>query len=259
MSSSWLDELRLEASGPPWLNMGLARVEERDWLLVDEHRAAELALRARLIDQRRDHVFQVRPGTDAAAAEVLALIGGAPGDFHPLEAAGRIVQEDLCLLTPDDRGRLVLSAACVCFPSHWVLGDKMGRPVAEIHGPVPLYEDELAAKVDGFIERLRPGTLVARRNWTIHELEDLFAPVCPPLQGVAPADQWLRSERQTLRVLPATGAVLFTIKTQQVQLRDLPSDVARRLAARLRAEPAELDAYKDLGPRMADLLTFLDR
>jgi hypothetical protein len=204
-------------------------------------------------------VFQVRPGTDAAAAEVYELIGGAAAGFHPLEAAARNVQEDLCLLTPEEGGRLVLSAACVCFPSHWVLGEKMGRTVTDIHAPVPLYDEELAAKVDGFIARLRPGTIVARRNWTIHELEDLFAPVCPPLQGVAPPDQWLRSERQTLRVLPATGAVLFTIKTQQVQLRDVAAGVARRLAARLRAEPAELDAYKDLGPRLADLLAFLDR
>jgi hypothetical protein len=238
--------------------MGLARIDERDWLLPDERRDVELALRARLIDERRDHVLQIHPGTDAASAELLSLIGSAPDGFHPLEAAGRAVQEDLCVLLPDDRGQLVLGAACVCFPSHWRLGDKMGRSVVAIHGPVPHYEDELAAKVDGFIARLRPGTIVARRNWTIHELEDLFAPVAPPLQGVAPPDQWLRSERQTLRVLPASGAVLFTIKTQQVQLRDVPRDVARRLAARLRAEPADLDAYKDLGPRLADLLAFLD-
>ena len=258
MSPPWLDELKLDPTGPPWLNMGLARVDERDWLLPDEHRAAELALRGRLIDERREHVLQVRPGTDAAAAEVLALLGGAAGDLHALEAAGRMVQEDLCVLSPDERGQLVLSAACVCFPSHWRLGDKMGRPVAAIHGTVPRYEDELAAKVDGFISRLRPGTIVARRNWTIHELADLFAPECPPYQRVAPADQWLRSERQALRLLPSSGAVLFTIKTQQVQLRHLPAGVARRLAGRLRAEPAELDAYKGLGPRLADLLAFLD-
>jgi hypothetical protein len=34
--------------------------------------------------------------------------------------------------------------------------------------------------------------------------------------------------------------------------------VARRLAERLRSEPADLDAYKDLGHRLADLLAFLD-
>jgi dimethylamine monooxygenase subunit A len=255
---SWLDELRLEPSGPPWLNMGLARVDEGAWLLPDERRDAELALRARLLDQRRDHVFQLRPGTDAAAEELHVLVGAPAGAFHPLEAAGRSVQEDLCILTRNDVGQLVLSAACVCFPSHWRLGEKMGRPVATIHAPVPHYEDELAARVDGFIERLRPGTVVARRNWTIHELEDLYAPECPTHQGVAPADQWLRSERQTLRTLPASGAVVFTIKTQQTQLRNVPRRVAHRLAARLRAEPADLDAYKDLGPRLPDLVAFLE-
>jgi hypothetical protein len=239
--------------------MGLARIDARDWLLEDEHRDAELALRARLLDERHDDVFAALPGTEAAGAEVLALVGGeAAGERHPLEAAGRLVQEDLCVLAPGASGVLVLAAACVCFPSHWRLADKMGQPVAAIHGPVPRYADELAAKVDGFIARLREGTIVARRNWTIHELEDLFAPESPPHQGVAPAEQWLRSERQTLRLLPATGTVLFTIKTQQAQLRDVPRDVRLRLAARVRAEPPDLDEYKDLGPRLPALVAFLE-
>jgi hypothetical protein len=237
--------------------MGLARIDEREWLIVDERRDMELALRARLLDERRDEVFFALPGSEAASAEVLALIDGDEHGRHALEAAGRAVQEDLCVLVPGG-GHFVLGAACVCFPSHWRLADKVGLPVAAIHAPVPRYDEELAAKVDGFIARLRPGTVVARRNWTIHELEDLFAPACPPVQGVPPADQWLRSERQTLRLLPETGAVLFTIKTQQTQLRNVPLDVRTRLAARLRAEPPELDAYKGLSARAAELVTFLE-
>jgi hypothetical protein len=233
--------------------MGLARIDPRDWLVVDEHRDEQLALRARLLDERHDDVFIARPGTEAAGREVLALVGGAEGDDHPLETAGRLIQEDLCVLIG---GRL--EAACVCFPSHWRLADKIGHGVAAIHDPVPRYADELATKVDGFIARLREGTIVARRNWTIHERADLYAPVSPPFQGVAPDEQWLRSERQTLRLLPATGTVLFTIKTQQAQLRDVPQDVRRRLAARLRAEPPDLDAYKDLGSRLPALVAFLD-
>jgi hypothetical protein len=239
--------------------MGLARIEPADWLIEDERRDEELALRARLLDERHGDVFAALAGTEEAGAEVLALVGGrGTGERHPLEDAGRMVQEDLCVLAPGPSGDLVLVAACVCFPSHWRLADKMGQPVAAIHGSVPRYADELAAKVDGFIARLREGTVVARRNWTIHEREDLCAPVAPPHQGVAPGEQWLRSERQTLRLLPATGTVLFTIKTQQAQLRDVPVHVRRRLAARLRAEPPDLDEYKDLGPRLPPLVAFLD-
>src|SRR3954452_13539789 len=87
-----------------------------------------------------------------------------PGCEGDLERAALSVQEDLCVLLPDAGGRLVLAAACVCFPSHWRLADKIGLPVWDIHGPVPRYEDELARKVDTFIARLRPPAVMKRRN-----------------------------------------------------------------------------------------------
>src|SRR5437870_3213185 len=116
----------------------------------------------------------------------------------PLERAARRVEEDLCILVD---GRLV--AGCVCFPSHWRLRDKLGRPADEVHERVPGYATELSSKVDAFLRRLTAGTVVGRRNFTIHERPDLFAPVAPSTTvGVAPEEQWLRSEHQTLRRLP---------------------------------------------------------
>jgi hypothetical protein len=101
-----------------------------------------------------------------------------------------------------------------------------------------------------------PG-VVGRRNFTIHELPDLFAPVTLSPQGVTPPEQWLRSERQTLRRLSRSDAVLFTIKTDQVQLKDLDNDTRAQLAARLRAEPADLIGYRDLTDRLPALLEYL--
>jgi len=145
----------------------------------------------------------------------------------------------------------------VCFLSHWRLTEMIGRPVRDVHARVPHYAEELSSKVDSFLRRLTPHAVVGRRNFTIHELPDLFAPVTPPLQGVAAADQWLRSERQTLRRLRSRGAVLFTIKTDQVQLKDLDRDTKARLAARLPAEPADLIGYRDLTERLPALLQYL--
>src|SRR6185369_15328865 len=100
----------------------------------------------------------------------------------------------------------------------------------EIHAPVPAYADELAARVDRFLDRLdRP---VWRRNWFIHDSPELHLPEPPvhlPTPRV-PDDLWLRSERQTLRRLPSTGAVLFTIGTQLVPLTVVPPALCRRLA-----------------------------
>jgi hypothetical protein len=264
---AWLDELALDAEGPPWLAMGLARVSETEWLVLDDERPAELAERARLLAERHDEVFAALPGTEAAGEEVLGLVTGwlaarghdvarAP-DVHPLEAAGRLVQEDLVLMVERD-GDLHLDAACLCFPSHWRRADKLGRPTSTVHRPVPGYEEELAARVDRFLARLRPGVVTARRNWSVHPSAALFAPVPPPPS--ADADLWLRSERQTLRRLSSSGAVLFTIRVQQTPFASLVDrpDVAGRLAARLRAQPSAFTGYQGLAPSLTEVLAGLD-
>ncbi len=274
---AWFEELALGAEGPPWLSMGLARVGVDRWLVVDGRRHEELAERHRLLAERHDEVFVALPGVEAAGAEVLAAVREwlaahrpdvalplDPPGLHPLEAAGRLVQEDLCLMV-DRNGASHLDAACLCFPSHWRLAEKIGRPADAIHGPVPRYAEELSARVDRYLARLRPGVIGVRRNWSVHDAPDLFAPD-PPV-GAVPlgVDEvaeglWLRSERQTLRRLPATGAVLFTIGVQQVAMGALAArpEVAARLAARLRAQPAELSEMS-VGPtHLAPLLRWLD-
>ena len=271
---AWLDELVLDADGPPWLTMGLARVATDDWLLVDERRPAELVERASLLDERHDEVFAALPGTEAASEEVLGLVRGwlaghghgdgppsPDGPLHPLEAAGRLVQEDLVLMVERDE-RYHLDAACLCFPSHWRLADKLGRPAAAVHGPVPGYEHELAERVDRFLARLRPDVVTARRNWSVHPSPALFAPVEPPAGSRSPiADLWLRSERQTLRRLPGSGAVLFTIRVQQTPWATLGRrpEIAARLARRITAQPAAFTRYQGLEPRLPALLAWLER
>ena len=57
---------------------------------------------------------------------------------------------------------------------------------------------------------------------------------------------WLRSERQTLRRLPGTGAVVFTIRTQQAPLDVLAARPAlrTRLAAAVASWSGPLVAYR---------------
>lgn len=248
----WLDELSLEP-GPPWLALGTRGMHPDDWLVVDDHRDGDLAAKRALLARRHDEVFAAlpSPAVEEASAEVLELVVAASGaapepGLHPLDAAGRLVQEDLCLLIERD-GAPRLDAASLCFPSYWRLRDKLGQPMAAVHDPVAHYADELAARVDRFLAALRPERPVWRRNWSIHDDPSYFLPDPTPPRAVDPPDGlWLRSERQTLRRLPRTGAILFTIRTQQVPLAVVAErpDVARRLAAAIAAWSAELRAYK---------------
>jgi hypothetical protein len=208
----------------------------------------ERALKARLLGERRDEVMAVGADTEEASAEVLDLVTWAddePADRHPLEQAARLVAEDLCLMVEHDGG-YHLDAAVVCFPSYWRLAEKMGDNAAAIHGPVPHYAEDLADRVDTFLRRLRPERPVWRRNWDLHDNPELFAPTVPPsvaleVDDVA-TDVWLRSEHQTLRRLPRSQTILFTIRTQQVPLGVLVErpDVAGRMAEALLGYPEDL-------------------
>lgn len=242
--------------------MGLRALGDRPLLVADAARADELAEKRRLWQARPHEVFAAEAATEEAGAEVLALVVGrlhaegldAPGvdppPAHPLARAGLVVQEDLCLLDHRaDAWHLV--AGSVSFPSHWRLADKLGRPLAALHSPVAHYADELADRVDTVHDRLDPQRPLVRRNWSVHARADRFAPEAPPpeeLLAIPTERWWLRSERQVLASLPETGAVLFTIRTQQAPLAVLGArpDLAASLAAAVQAMSSELLAYKGL-------------
>jgi hypothetical protein len=233
--------------------MGTRALDAAGWLLADDEREADLATKARLLAERPTEVFAAldTPEVLAASTEVRDLVAAATGaacdpELHPLDAAARVVQEDLCLLVLRD-GAPHLDAASLCFPSYWRLADKLGRPLADVHDPVPHYADELGAKVDGFLGRLRPDRIVWRRNWSIHDDPTYFLPdPTPPRDAEVPDGLYLRSERQTLRRLRATDAVVFTIRTQQAPLAALAErpEVARRIAAVIEAWSDDAVAYK---------------
>ena len=234
--------------------MGVHPLDLDDWLVVDERFDDELARKQRLSSERHDEVFLARPGSEAAGAEVLELVRdwltthrGASTtsiepDLHPLDAAGRLVPGG-----PVRDGARVAAATCskpgsVCFPSHWRLADKLGRSVAEIHGPVHHYDHELEARVDHFFERLRPDHPVVRRNLSIHNHDELFRPephespesFAPDVSGVGQV--WLRSERQTLVGCPAPARCCSPSRPSSAPPRALAErpDIAHRLAAKLR-------------------------
>lgn len=207
---AWLDELHARP-GPPWHHMGLRSVGEAGWLLPGDDEAEQLAAKQLLVGQHHDQVAVALPGSEAACAEAAELVArhtGRPLDASrpALEAAAVVVAEDLCLLVRRD-GQWRLEAAVVCFPSLWCLGEKMGLSVTALHAPVPSYDDELASRVERFMDRLAPDRPVWRRNWFVHDTPVLHLPGPLPERPrpEVPGGLWLRSERQALRRLAVSG------------------------------------------------------
>lgn len=274
------------------LMMGLMPLPPEAWIELDRHFAAALAAKRTLLEARHGDVFAALPAAAAPAAELLALLGEhlplhhaatfrrdgdhlgnlATGEtwdlahprLHPLDLAGRLVQEDLCLLLPEG-GSYRLVGATLCSPNRWRLADKLGSPLAAIHGPVPGYAASLASPVDRFLAKLKPEKPVWRLNWGIADDPAPFQPVPPPAaapitSATAGERLWLRVERQTLRRLPSTEAILFTIRTHITRLDAAVADVAAaaELAAALRDMPGAMQDYKRLDTIAPALLAWLD-
>ncbi len=236
---------------------GTLPLEMADWLRVDDAFAAQMAERDRLIACQRDAVYAMTDQAQGAAAEVLQLVmDHLPPGYQvmadsvmrpdgvgvlldldaPLLTAGRLVQEDLCIMQPDGQGEHLLSGAILCFPAGWTLAEKLGRPMMRIHKPVEKYTDDLGRRVQRLMDAVRDGAPLWRMNGH-HSRAALFNPLPEghvkdrqAVPEVATDMPYIRSERQCLIRLPASGAVLFSIHTYLVRQTDLTPEQAAGLA-----------------------------
>jgi dimethylamine monooxygenase subunit A len=272
---TWLDELRF-VPGPPFQTMGTRGLDLAEWLVRDDRADGELDQKRRLIADRRDVVVAGAVDGPAAREAWLAvqewcdeqgwasIAAARATDDAALVRAALAVQDDLAVMERVD-GQWVLSAGVVCFPSTWRLSDKAGLPLAGIHEHVPHYPAELSDKVDRFHDRLTVDKPAWRRNWSIVTTPELHLPSrddTPPLDGpIAPdgSPVWLRSERQTLRRMPVTDAILFTIRVQLAPLGvllDRP-DLAARMLATIESWDAERMGYKSERSSYPELIAWL--
>lgn len=275
----------------PLFRIGAVKLDPIEWIDLDEDLPAHLAEKQRLFETRRDEVFAALPGTEAAQAELLALlvehllqrfpdsyrrsgdgvhIGPAGRDVpltgpEPalLRAAG-LVQEDLMLMRRGTAGWSLVAAA-LCFPSSWRLREKLGRPLDEIHATVPGFGagTRHAELISRMFDMLRPETPMLRWNWSIYGDDALFHPDDSPPRRFgsgARADKvFLRVERQTLRKLPTTGDIVFAVRIYVdplAALETLPQapQIATALVAQLDALDEAQLAYKGLALERARLV-----
>lgn len=266
-------------------SIALAPLDLTHWIEPDPRLAATLTERAQLIAKRRDVVVREEAGTREAQREVLNLIvdhvttrypalyrlegrtitvlptGGSfdldSKDEAPLVIASHLVSDDLLMLRKGEDGyRLV--AAVLCFPSAWSLADKFGRSLDAIHAAVPGYPDKMAKLMNRIFDNLKVEQPVWRVNWSIYPDDELHHPESKERPrdwfndpaNLAP-EAFVRVERQTLRRLPVSGDMLFTVRVHVdpfTAFRRHPEGA--QLAASLREQILGLDAaqlaYKGL-------------
>ncbi|WP_353644771.1 DUF3445 domain-containing protein [Mesorhizobium sp. WSM2239] len=244
-----------DGSSKPF-SIGLKPLNLAEWIEVGDDLDMYLAEKRRLYATAPDKVFVEEPDTREAQREVLDLIEAHLARHHPellerprasagsnsaeiggeaqnrddeqkppLMAASLLVQEDLVLMRKGENGWR-LAAGSLCFPSSWSLGEKFGRPLHEIHTPVPGFGSGTrnADLISRMFDSLQ-GQAVLRWNWSLQAGNELYLPFSHQERvdrgtnrpskfstDEIAAQAFIRVERQTLRKLPVSGDILFTIR-----------------------------------------------
>ena len=217
---------------------GISPLDQGDWLRVDETYAAQLAEKARIVEKDRDLVLALSENARPAAEELLETVVTAliakegftlQGDAllcpderlveldrsDPMLTLSRLTQEDFCILQKQGLEH-VLTGASLCFPASWLLAEKFMRPLINIHEPVASYDENIARRV----QRLFDGVRVEQPLWRFNALWYADPALHQPRSAHERRDErfaetakFMRSELQTIRRLPSTGAVIFGIHT----------------------------------------------
>lgn len=273
--------------------IGLAQLDPDHWIEPDDDLETYLAEKRALLETDRATVFAAEPGTEDAQQELLDLLADFLPRQHPslychrddaIEIAGRtvplsaeaplvtaglLVQDDFAIMRRKETG-WHLVAAFIAFPSSWSLAEKYGRSMEDIHAPVPSFEagTRNAELISRMFDNLSPGRFVERFNWAVNSEGALHLPKSKSEEVAAKAVMltedkiFLRVERQTLRKLPTSGDIVFTIRIYSdpiTVLKGRPdrATLAASLAAQLEALQPQEAAYKGLASKKEALFKAL--
>ncbi len=215
--------------GIPKFEPNLSPIPKANWLTPDTEAETWLRDKCLILKMMRSKVV----GGDlngAAAEELLAAVieatGRVPNQNMPtaLEEAASIVSDDLCLLSAERPHDWRLVAGVLCAPTYWTLPERIGLDLGALHSPVPGGDPDLALRVGRIFSGLKPDVVLERFNWTVQASEKHYTPDRPSVAKKQLSDLHLRVERQTLRKLPKTGAVVFSIRISVDPLMPILAD-----------------------------------
>ncbi|MEM6487399.1 MAG: DUF3445 domain-containing protein [Pseudomonadota bacterium] len=193
----------------PFMHAQLARrpgvlpLHPSAWTVVERDFAAQAALRDALVARQPNTVLALAAEAEDAADALLEAVLDHLADREdyaveperrrvlrpdgavvaveraaPMRTLARLTAEDWCLMQrAPGAEEYALTAAALCFPSRWLLAEKLGRAMISIHEPVEDYDDMLARRVARLFDGLRPGRPLVRVNWLVHDDPALFQPL----------------------------------------------------------------------------------
>ena len=233
-------------NGEGGVKVGLKPIKESDWLEIDDLFDSEIKVKKELYDSRFNEIHQEVKESFESQVELLNVLKSHLEQYHPdleitsvaeslpLKNASLMVQEDLVLMLP--RGEeYFLGAASLCAPSNWSLQEKFKSSLIGLHVHVPTYEKKIGSRVNSLFNNLPRERIFQRFNWSVYEDSKLFQPARSKsriersktiTEDNAGDRLFIRVERQTIRRLPETGAIVFTIRVHVNPLLCLKKDLS---------------------------------
>ena len=148
--------------------MGLRPADPRAFFARESHAELLLTERAHWLDTAPEIYSAALEESYEALSETAehAKEWGTPiCSANTLHELGRAWEPDFALMLKGNDGVFRLGAGAVCFPSSWALREKLGKPIDEIHSPVPGLNAALSRQIHTFLDRLAPSAAWTRENW----------------------------------------------------------------------------------------------
>ncbi|KAG8425918.1 hypothetical protein J3459_008612 [Metarhizium acridum] len=236
--------------------MAIQKMEPDYWIELESTYEEQIRLRKSIVEKYKTDVMQALPGSELACRELMemviqflcaryphqfmlikgVLVNRIRGTQYHVDRADGLqfllenVPEDFAIMLRDPKtGRYKLRAGIICASTGWNLGVKMGKGLAEIHGPVPDYRSKMQLSMDRFFTKFPAGKPVQRGAWGFEVGQHLYTPPGHPHlegmktqdPGLCPDDIYFRVDWQTLRRLPLSGAIVFNFKAFFTPVKDL--------------------------------------
>ncbi|KAL2056379.1 hypothetical protein ABVK25_003402 [Lepraria finkii] len=230
------------------------------------------------LPQRYPTLFRKTPvGIDNIVTGECFNVTQCPLPEDPMQTCARLVQDDLAIMFEGPDSQYYLLAGAILLAGFWRLSDKFGMPLSEIHtsGDVPGFKTKLEKGMMNFFRRVQPNGPVLRNNYFLQVDDELaWSSSIGPEDGdhtqavgwhtaeknKAIEHHFFRSERQSLRRLPRSGGVVFTIRTYFEPVTAIAKEpgVPGRLASAVRSWGDDVSKYKGRERYQDVLLEYLD-
>lgn len=259
MSAPPPDWNRLFPDGDHRWAMRLRRGEVRDFFAPRDPSRSILVDREQWLRDDPEKYAALGPESESALQDTLDLAASIDvavdrtlPPFEQLLALSRVWEPDFVWMHPGKNGDYRLTGGVLCFPSSWALHEKLGRPMQEIHEPVPGLNSLLGSRIDQFLASLAPGVVWTRENVGYSRDSERNHHTSRPRRRLVASIQadevWVRVEEQLLLKLAPSGSVLFGIRVDVYPLAEVLRDVQAlpRLIRSLETMTPEAAAYKGL-------------